>query len=269
MNNYDEFEDQQKALEEESDTKHELLGILFNWTFLSVGVAITAAATHFLTNRGMHNATIYKQFLGPNAGAWFTVAILEGSLIGLLVGQQTFLKERDQRNIAKFAQYIIWGVLTFNTLAAFAVWTSGWQELPSVLAYYTVWGLPLLICGAILLWKELWTRRRAGKKQMLALETNAKVEELWRQQYESNTRAYQQAVKKVSLSREVQQIREALAKQDVIADLAKQHNMAPHELEGLVDARPRELYSHTVDSLPDEPPKYVNGVVNSPKGQSR
>ncbi|HKX28196.1 MAG TPA: hypothetical protein VJ302_10910, partial [Blastocatellia bacterium] len=219
MKNYDEFEDKQKELEKEAEHKHETLGIVINWAFLIVGVLITGAATHFLTSKGMSNAPAYQNTIGADAGAWLTVLILEGSLLGLLIGQQTFLKERDQRSIATAAQYVIWVILALNTLCAFLIWTNGWAKLPLAMQKYTTWAFPVLICGAVLLWKEIWSRRRHGKQRMLALETSAKVNEIWREQYRENTDRYQRAVKEVSGSEEIRQMRLALAREDVITDL--------------------------------------------------
>lgn len=270
MHNYDEFEDAQKELEQKAEKDYEGMGVIITWLFLLVGVAITGAATHFLTGQATVHAPIYKQFIGSQNAAWLTVFILEGSLIGLLIGQQTFFKEHDQRWLAKIAQYVVWGVLAFNTLCAFVVWSKGWKELPKPLSLYCTWALPVLICGAILLWKELWTRRRKGKQQALALETSARANELWRRQYAANTEAYQKAVSKVSLSEEVQSLREALARRDVLKDLAKQHNVEEADIERLLSAQPkRRLFQPpTVDAdyQEIEEPKrgYVNGATRNP-----
>ena len=271
MNNYDEFEDKQKALEDKADSAYEGTGIIINWAFLLVGIAITGAATHFLTSAATRNAPIYQQFLGADNAAWLTVAILEGTLIGLLVGQQSFFKEQDQRSLARVGQYIVWLILAFNTVCAFVVWNKGAAALPRPMELYAVWGLPVIVCGAILLWKEMWTRRRAGKQTALALATNAEVNALWRKQYVANTAAYQKAVQKVSLSPDIQLLREALAKEDVIADLAKQHNMDVSELKQILERNPRALtgmYGQTVDGHiereddTDYLPRRVNGAAD-------
>lgn len=260
MKNYDEFEDRQKELEKEAEHKHETLGILITWFFLVIGVLITGAATHFLTSKGMSNAPAYQNTIGADAGAWLTVLMLEGSLLGLLIGQQTFLKERDQRSLGKTAQYVIWGILAFNTLCAFLIWTGGWTKLPMLMQKYTTWAFPVLICGTILLWKEIWSRRRHGKERMLALETSARVNETWRQQYRDNQERYQKAVKEISGSEEIQQLRRALAREDVITDLAKQARMEPHELKALINKPPRRFQPDTVDAEIIEDEQLMNGV---------
>jgi hypothetical protein len=209
----------------------------------------------------MGNAPVYQNTIGADAGAWLTVLILEGSLIGLLIGQQTFLKERDQREIAQIAQYVILAILAVNTLCAFVAWTRGGATLPAWMQVYTTWAFPLLICGAVLLWKEIWSRRRRGKQQMLALETSAKLNETWRQQYRENQEAYQKAVKQVSGSDEIANLRLALAREDVIKDLAKQNGWQPEQIKALLAKKPqRRFQPETVDGELIEDEQLMNGV---------
>ncbi len=235
-----EYKNESDKIATEAKSSHALLEKT-PWAFILIGVAISAAATYFLGEMGLKNSDLYKNLIGAENTAGLVVAIIEGSLIALIVGMTTFLKSAAQRKLGAMGINVLKGILCANVLTAFAIWVTKGKESSNfmgLIEVYAQWGTPITICGALWFWPKILSLRHQDLQRAAVLDTNAKMADEWRKRLEQDQQNYLNAYGSIQDSDEMMEMQKEIAQYEAIQQLAKERGI-PFEDAQLIFDRAR------------------------------
>lgn len=237
---FQQFKADSDQMATEAKSSHQMLEKT-PWLFILIGVAISAAATYYLGEQGLKNSDLYKNLIGAENTAGLVVAIIEGSLIALLIGMTTFLKSMAQRKLAAMAINVLKGVLCANVLAAFAIWVTRDKAALGLIEVYAQWGTPLTICGALWFWPRILNLRHQDLQRAAVLDQNAKMADEWRKRLSQDQQNYIAAYSAVQDSPEMNDAMVAIAQYEAIEQLAKDRGISFEVAQGIFErARQRK-----------------------------
>ena len=231
MNDYSEFQAVQKAHEQTANEKYETTGLFVHWLFLVVGALVSAGASFYIGHRGLAGNPFYERFFGSRNAAFLVVALLDGTFLALNLGLASFLKSEKQRQLARVALVVVKIILCVNIFAAFLMVQAA-ETMPWISLYVT-YGSPFVIGGVIWLWSELFSHRRKNQMMAAALDVQAQRDAMWAKQYLLDQHRSRAAYDLASNSPQMAELRNRVARQKAIADIAAQFSLPTEEAERL------------------------------------
>ena len=251
MQSYQDYLQKQTEFEQRADTKHETTGALAHWLFLLIGAAISAGASYFIGHRGMAGNDFYESTIGAKNAAWLVVFALDGSFLALCYGMASFLKSNEQRELAGRALTILKVILCLNIFAAFLLIQKA-STLPWI-EKYTVYGSPLVIGGVLWLWSSLYAKRRQNVMMANALDTQAKRDAAWAQQYLDDQQRNRTAYNLAATSPAMNTLRNAAARRKAIEAVAAEFSLPFAEAERIYSEAERSRTNPTPPMPPAKP----------------
>lgn len=218
MQSYQDYQAQQDGFEQEANDKHETTGAIIHWLFLLIGAAISAGASYFIGHKGLSGNEFYARFIGAQNAALLVVAALDGTFLALCYGMASFLKSSEQRALAGRALVVVKCVLCVNILAAFLLIQKA-SVLP-IVENYVVYGAPVVIGATLWLWSSLYAKRRKNVMMANALDTQAKRDDIWRNQYLADQQRNRAAYDLAANSPAMNALRNAAARRKAIEAVA-------------------------------------------------